>query len=186
MSTTFLISDTHFGHSNILDFKQANGEPVRPFKSVVEMDETMIENWNRVVKPEDKIYHLGDVAFKVATLRTLERLNGRKVLIKGNHDTLKPSQYAKYFYDVRGYHIMDKCLLSHIPIHPSSMSRWRRNIHGHLHNNLVMLDGQPDERYINVCVEQINYTPIPWDVVRQSYDGFTNVHDYLRWGGHVK
>jgi len=58
----FLISDTHFGHGNILTFKDKSGQPIRPYKTLEEMDEALIDNWNKVVKPTDKIYHLGDVA----------------------------------------------------------------------------------------------------------------------------
>ena len=88
----FLISDTNFGHSNILTFKNADGTLMRPgFEDVNDMDETIIHNWNKVVGAKDKVYHLGDVGFKNFTVlsETLVRLNGEKVLIKGNHDNLK-------------------------------------------------------------------------------------------------
>lgn len=163
MSRTFLISDTHFGHSNILTFKRDDGTPLRPFSSVEEMDETMIDNWNRVVGKKDKVYHLGDLVFSNRKLQeVMPRLNGTKVLIKGNHDTLKLSQYAQFFKDVRAYHVLDKMLLSHIPIHPNSMGKWRANLHGHLHYHLI-----DDERYINLSVEQINYTPIEFEEIRE-------------------
>lgn len=171
MSNTFLISDTHFSHANILTFLNPDGTRLRPFNSVEEMDELMIENWNKVVKPQDKVYHLGDVCFKFAHLQaTMPRLNGTKVLIKGNHDELKPSQYLQYFKDIRAYSILDKFILSHIPIHRESLSRWKANIHGHLHQNVVKcIDGLPDKRYINVSVEQINFTPIPFETIRSRY-----------------
>ena len=165
MTNTFLISDTHFTHRNILTFLNAEGKPIRPFSSIEEMDETMIENWNKVVKPSDKVYHLGDVTFKFAYLQAImPRLNGTKVLIKGNHDSFKLSQYAQFFKDVRAYSILDKFILSHIPIHEGSLSRWKGNIHGHLHERLV-----GDPRYINVSCEQINYTPIPFETIRGRY-----------------
>lgn len=167
----FLISDTHFSHSNILTFLNPDGSRLRSFDSVAEMDETMVENWNKVVKPNDRVYHLGDVCFKNAYLQAImPRLNGTKVLIKGNHDELKPSQYLQYFKDIRACSILDKFLLTHIPIHPDSLSRWKANIHGHLHSNVVKLpDGTPDKRYINVSCEQINYTPIPFETIRGRY-----------------
>ena len=162
---TFLISDTHFGHSNILTFKKLDGSNLRPFSSLEEMNETLINNWNSVVSNEDKVYHLGDVLFTKRWLDLiLPRLNGTKVLIKGNHDNLKLSQYQQYFKDVRAYHILDKFLLSHIPIHPESISRWKANIHGHLHNNII-----PDNRYLNVSVERINYRPIDVEYIRSLY-----------------
>lgn len=163
MAKTFLISDTHFGHSNILTFKRANGSPLREFSSVQEMDETMIDNWNRVVSNSDKVYHLGDLTFSNRNLQEImPRLNGTKVLIKGNHDNLKLSQYMQFFKDVRAYHILDKMLLSHIPVYIDSMERWGVNLHGHLHSNVI-----PDKRYINLSVEQINYTPIDFEEIRE-------------------
>jgi len=163
---TFLISDTHFGHANILTFKNEDGSPVRSFASLEEMNETMIDNWNKTVGKEDKVYHLGDVLFTKKWLDLiLPRLNGTKVLIKGNHDTLKLSQYQQYFKDVRAYWILDKFILSHIPIHPESLSRWKANIHGHLHGNSL-----EDSRYKNVSVEVINYTPVNFEEIRSSYE----------------
>lgn len=86
----WFISDTHFQHKNIaLVFTDAKtGKRVRNFNSVQEMDETMIQNWNSVVKYGDIVYHLGDVFFGNAESadKILQRLNGEKKLIMGNHD----------------------------------------------------------------------------------------------------
>jgi len=164
---TYLISDTHFGHANCLNFKRNDGSPLRPFKTVEEMDETMVDNWNKTVMDRDKIYHLGDCIIKKQQPNILSRLNGRKILVRGNHDTYKLKYYSDFFEDVRGYKIFGEYgrgkspICSHIPIHPESLSRWVANIHGHLHANHVMIDKHKrDTRYINVSVEQINYTPI--------------------------
>jgi calcineurin-like phosphoesterase family protein len=166
MSKTFLISDTHFGHGNILTFYNSDGSKVRDFNDLDEMNEIMIQNWNNVVSDEDKVYHLGDVVFTKKWLDLiLPRLNGTKILIKGNHDNLKLSQYQQYFKDVRAYWVLDKFILSHIPIHPESLSRWKANIHGHLHTNALN-----DPRYFNVSVEQINYTPINFEEIKALYD----------------
>ncbi len=163
---TFLIADTHFGHANILTFKRNNGLPLRDFPNIDEHDELLIDNWNSVVSTNDKVYHLGDVGFKSFSKLgyILERLNGTKVLIKGNHDGFKLSQYQQYFKDIRGTHQLDKFILSHIPIHPESLSRWRGNIHGHVHDNTLQ-----DDRYINVSVENINFTPIDFEEIRSRY-----------------
>lgn len=167
MAKTFLIADTHFGHRNILKFKKENGDPLRVFNSIEEHDEYLIYRWNSVVKPEDKVYHLGDVGFiNITELhKVFNRLNGTKVLIKGNHDNLKLIQYAQVFKDVRAYHVLDKFVLSHVPIHPFSLSHWTGNIHGHLHDK-----GLEDERYFNVSVERlIDYTPIDFEEVRNLF-----------------
>lgn len=163
----FLIGDTHFGHSNILTFKKQDGSPLRVFDNIYEHDEYLIYKWNLVVKPEDKVYHLGDVGFRNFTVlnQILSRLNGSKILIKGNHDNMKLSQYAQHFKDIRGSHTLDKFILTHIPIHPDSLSRWVGNIHGHMHSNSL-----PDSRYINVSVEQLNdYTPIDFEEIKRKF-----------------
>lgn len=163
---TFLISDTHFNHKNILCFKDEFEQVIRPFSSVEEMNETMITNWNKVVSPTDKVYHLGDVAMSNFTKlkEIFDRLNGTKVLIKGNHDNLKLSQYIQLFKDVRSYHQLDKFILSHIPLHPDTLYRWKANIHGHTHQR-----NYQDKRYFNVSVENINYTPMDFELIRILY-----------------
>lgn len=166
MSTrTFVISDTHFGHANILTFKKANGEPLRSFSSVEEMDEHMVACWNKVVRPQDKVYHLGDCVINRRCLPILARLNGHKRLVRGNHDLFSTQDFMQYFEEIYGVRVLPKLgvILSHIPIHPESLSRWKCNIHGHLHSNVVRIpeiDDIIDSRYRCVCVEQIDYTPI--------------------------
>lgn len=156
----FVISDTHFGHANILNFLSSDGTKVRDFSTVEEMDETMIENWNKTVSIKDTIYHLGDVAMRKEYLKVLSRLNGRKILIKGNHDIFELKYYLPYFEDIRSYVVKDKYIFSHIPIHSDSADRFVRNVHGHTHKNVI-----EDERYVNVCVEHTNYTPLSFDEV---------------------
>jgi Predicted phosphoesterase or phosphohydrolase len=164
MVKTFLISDTHFSHANILNFTRPDGERLRPFASVEEMDEVMVERWNSVVSAGDKVYHLGDFCINRRALPIARRLNGRKILIKGNHDIFKLHEYAALFDDVRAYWPLDGMLLSHIPVHHGQLEhRWSHNIHGHLHNHRL-----GDSRYECVCVEQINYTPVEWNYLREK------------------
>jgi calcineurin-like phosphoesterase family protein len=164
MSNCWLISDMHFGHANIIKFTRDDGTWLRPFSSVEEMDEHMIDNWNRVVNAKDRVYMLGDVVIKRKSLHVLSRLNGRKVLIKGNHDIFPAEEYLGYVDDVRGYHVLDGMIMSHIPVHPDSLARFGCNIHGHLHYREVVLPGEKvDPRYFNVSVERINYTPISFE-----------------------
>jgi len=152
MSNIFLIADTHFGHAGVTRFLREDGTKLRPWDDTESMDEALIERWNKVVKNHDKVYHLGDVVINRKALHTLGRLNGDKVLIKGNHDIFRLGEYAQYFRDIRAYHVMDNCILSHIPIHPLSKSRFRANIHGHTHDRTI-----PDPWYHCVSVEQIDY-----------------------------
>lgn len=172
MNTTFLVSDHHFSHKNLLTFKRDDGTPLRPFTTVEEMDSYMIEKHNSVVGKDDKVYFVGDVCFHVRDLdRIMPQLNGRKILIKGNHDQLKVSQYQRYFKDIRAYDRLDTCILGHIPIHPDSLGgKTSLQIHGHTHyRNVTMIDAGGnkviDKRYFNVSVENINYTPISFDQI---------------------
>ncbi len=166
MPNIFLCSDHHFGHASpITIFKRDDGSPLRDFKDVTHMNEFMVMQHNRVVSPSDKVYFLGDVAMakNAKTLDILLRMNGEKVLIKGNHDLAKSNEYLKYFKDIRGTHQLDGMLLSHVPIHPNSLSRWKVNVHGHLHYNRVTIGDTKvlDHRYFNVSMECLDdYTPI--------------------------
>jgi calcineurin-like phosphoesterase family protein len=178
MPSVFLTSDTHFGHTNICKFTNKDGTKVRPWDNADEMDEALVANWNSVVKPNDKVYHLGDVVINKKALKTLARLNGDKVLIRGNHDIFPDELYLEHFRSLRGYHVMNGMILSHIPVHPDSLSRFGTNIHGHLHTNRVkkargveaktgkiLYSEEIDTRYYSVCVELHNFTPILFEDV---------------------
>jgi calcineurin-like phosphoesterase family protein len=178
MPAVFLVSDTHFGHAGVCRFLRSDGTKLRPWDDPAEMDEEMVKRWNETVRPNDKVYHLGDVVINRKSLQILERLNGDKVLIKGNHDIFKLEDYTKHFRDVRGYHVMNGMILSHIPVHEESLGRFGTNIHGHLHYNRVMktvsvqecgpYDERPftvqkkvlDPRYWCACVEHTDFRPI--------------------------
>jgi calcineurin-like phosphoesterase family protein len=167
MPAVFLVSDTHFGHAGVCRFTESDGvTKIRPWTDPDEMDEEMIRRWNDRVRPNDKVYHLGDVVINRRALKTVGRLNGDKVLIRGNHDIFRDDEYREYFRELRAYHVMNGMILSHIPIHPESLGRFGVNIHGHLHTNRVMVRGfnsKPvgiDVRYHCVCVEQTDFAPI--------------------------
>ena len=176
MPSVFLVSDTHFGHKGVCHFTRNDGvTKLRPFDTPEEMDEFMVEAWNARVRPNDKVYHLGDVVMSRRSLSIMDRLNGDKVLIRGNHDIFKDEDYRKYFRELRAYHVMNGMILSHIPIHSESLGRFGVNIHGHLHANRVMrplaTSGRTDVvdvRYHCVCVEQTDFAPILFeDVIKR-------------------
>ena len=182
MPAVFLVSDTHFGHSGVCRFTRNDGSKLRPWTDPDEMDEAMIEAWNERVKPNDKVYHLGDVVINRKAMKTLARLNGDKVLIRGNHDIFRDDEYREYFRELRAYHVMNGMILSHIPVHSDSLGRFGVNIHGHLHSNRVkkprgvdaktgeiLYSDQNDVRYHCVCVEQTpDFAPILFeDVVKR-------------------
>ena len=176
MPAVFLVSDTHFGHLGVCRFMRNDGvTKLRPWDSPEEMDEEMIRRWNEQVRPTDKVYHLGDVVINRRALPTLARLNGDKVLIRGNHDIFRDDEYRQYFRELRAYHVMNGMILSHIPIHTESLGRFGVNIHGHTHANRVMwedpfdgFESKIDPRYYCVCVEQTDFAPILFeDVIKR-------------------
>jgi calcineurin-like phosphoesterase family protein len=179
MPSVFLVSDTHFGHRGVCRFLREDGTKLRPWDNTDEMDEHLVRVWNERVKPTDKVYHLGDAVINRKSLVTLGRLNGDKVLIRGNHDIFKDSEYRQYFRELRAYHVMNGIILSHIPVHEASLGRFGCNIHGHLHANRVMkargvnaktgevlYGNEIDLRYFNVSVEQLpDFAPILFEDV---------------------
>ena len=184
MPSVFLVSDTHFGHAGVCRFMRNDGvTKLRPWDSAEEMDEAMVKAWNERVKPTDKVYHLGDVVINRKALGIMRRLNGDKVLIRGNHDIFKDTDYREHFRELRAYHVMNGMILSHIPIHTESLGRFGVNIHGHLHSNRVMMSGFNgkitdivDVRYHCVCVEQTpDFAPILFEdvVLRIKAEGGT-------------
>ena len=182
MPAVFLVSDTHFGHTGVCRFTRNDGvTKLRPWDSTEEMDEAMVKAWNERVKPTDKVYHLGDVVINRKSLKILNRLNGDKVLIRGNHDIFRDDEYRMYFRELRAYHVMNGLILSHIPVHEASLGRFGCNIHGHLHANRVMkargvdartgeilYSDEIDPRYWCACVEQTDFAPILFeDVIKR-------------------
>lgn len=178
MIETWFTSDTHFGHKNILEYEKE----ARPFSTVEEMNEVLISNWNGSVKPSDIIWHLGDFCFGRANLAIADRLQGKKRLVMGNHDTHPSAEFLRYFDRLFGVTFWKKCILSHVPVHPSNLgSRAFLNVHGHLHSKKVQREvfianeycdhGETrtidDRNYYNVSCEQNNLTPINADIILQ-------------------
>lgn len=158
-------SDTHFGHANII--KYCN----RPFSSVEEMNEKMVEAWNDVVRPGDRIYHLGDFCFlqpDVASKLT-KRLNGEKFLVRGNHDknhVLKAISddfiWVKDYFELR---LDEFIVLSHFPFslwNKSHYGSW--NLHGHCHGTYK----SEKKMQLDVGVDCFNFRPVSYDDIRQT------------------
>lgn len=150
MATIWVTSDTHFGHQNIIGYCK------RPFASAEEMDEELVRRWNAVVRPQDHVYHLGDVAMRKERLAIVRRLNGHKRLVFGNHDIFDHRAYVEVgFEKVMGMRVLSGALLTHVPVHHTSMSRFVCNIHGHIHERPAY-----GPQYLNVSVERTDYTPV--------------------------
>lgn len=154
MNRIFVIADTHFGHTKLLDYESVH----RPFASITEHDEELVRRWNATVKPKDTVWHLGDVLIGRHSFEILGRLNGIKKLVMGNHDRYPTRLYLEYFRQIAGSAEERNCLLTHVPAHPTQFGRYRANIHGHLHSRKL-----DDPRYINVSAECIGLTPVPLD-----------------------
>lgn len=167
MSTDiWFISDTHWNHANIIKYCK------RPFASIGEMNEKLIENWNARVKPGDSVYHLGDFALKVSQQEVenlVRRLNGQIHLIWGNHDqknksVLKATNFAEKV-PYKELKIGDlKIVMCHYPF-----LTWNRahhgswDLHGHSHGNLPR---DPNARRVDVGVDCWNYSPVSFDEIR--------------------
>jgi len=161
-SQIWVISDTHFGHEKMVTMTEESGVAVRPgFATASEWDELIVENWNAVVQPNHRVYHLGDVAMQARHLKTCLKLNGKKRLLTGNHDIYHTQDYLDVgFEKIYGVRVIGTALLSHFPVHLSCMDRYSVNIHGHLHNHVIPFN-QGGRFYQNVCVERTHYKPIP-------------------------
>jgi calcineurin-like phosphoesterase family protein len=139
--TTWITSDLHFGHTNIMKFcPETRGH----FRDVQHMNEEMVRMWNEKVQPGDTVYILGDVAFCSASdaARILQRLNGDKILIEGNHDrkAIKDVSFQKCFKEIHKYLDINynghKIVMSHFPfLEWDQMHRGSLHFFGHLHGN---------------------------------------------------
>lgn len=168
MSKIFYTADTHFCHSNILHLNN------RPFCDKDEMNRVLIENWNNTVGKDDLVIHGGDVIFNgnntSQARKILNELNGKIILVKGNHDgkMLKDSSLRKRFegiYDTYEVHDGgDTIIVSHMPLLEwNKMYRGAKLFYGHIHNNIdndtyhIMAKYRP-EAY-NIGVDITSYKP---------------------------
>lgn len=174
MKNWFLCADTHFTHSGITKYFRPDGvTKQRPWNDPKEMDAALVDNWNRAVGPKDTVVIIGDMCINRSAIPVIGRCNGKKILVKGNHDNFNLSDYAPYIDDIHAALRIETFMLTHIPIHTSCVTRWTGNIHGHLHEQSVMRpiygpsgtwEGEEiDPRYLCVSMEQIDYTPIAFD-----------------------
>jgi calcineurin-like phosphoesterase family protein len=156
--TTWVLADTHFRDNNCLKFRQ--------FDTLGEMESTILSNCRRLIKKEDIVYLLGDIASSKEGLSVARSIKGRKRIAWGNHDVLPISLYREYFQDAefRVWYKVGGVVLTHVPVHtqeleyegpfPHSLPP-RYNIHGHVHNFSIQ-----DDRYFNASVDVNNWGPI--------------------------
>lgn len=160
MSKVFFIADTHFGDKNIIKYEG------RPFNSVEEMNEALIEKWNSVVGTVDTIFVVGDFISDIDSFDVIRKLKGRIKLIVGNHDKPLIEEYSKYpSVQVIDYPIIldNFWMVSHEPMYITENSPYA-NIFGHIHKNPMYLT--VSSRSYCVCVERNNYTPIEFGYIK--------------------
>lgn len=165
MNTAFVIADTHFGHRAVINFEHA----FRPFNTIEEHDEALVENWNKTVKKHDTVIHLGDVLFGADSFKYLHRLNGIKKLVMGNHDRYPIRKYLNFFSTVMGCYEWHDCILTHVPVHPCQFERYRLNVHGHTHSGVVLSEfGEPHTQYVCASVEHTNLKPVALEEITKG------------------
>lgn len=175
MSTVRFIGCLHFGHKAIASH--------RGFQDEYYHDVHLIEEWNKVVNKRDVTYILGDVTMeKTDPYYNLDALNGRKIVVLGNHDRWQHvPELLKYVDGVAGMIDYKGFALTHAPIHPSEMGFYRGNIHAHIHHvnkleEVIALKhyADNDERAATLvkyhCVDAhvINYKPLTIDELLQK------------------
>lgn len=160
--SVYFTADTHFGHSNII--KLAG----RPYRSLAEMDEALTENWNAVVGPEDRVYHLGDFCFKGSKVaeRYLSRLNGEIVLIQGNHDTENTAKLERWsgVHDILEVKLDGRrlCLCHYPMLEWPGVFKGAIHLHGHTHARIP-----PVSARIDVGVDVWDYRPVGLEQIRE-------------------
>jgi calcineurin-like phosphoesterase family protein len=193
MIDTWIGADFHFYHETILEYSK----DIRKFANIEEHNAQLIQNWNSVVKPNDKMIVVGDFFVGECTEEQIDevmkQLNGEIELIEGNHDSkFKKKILSKYVKNITATKVLreNKChtIIQHIPVHPQQVEhRFKANIHGHTHSHIItkkeyFIDSSfgyvnsrevPDPRYINVSLEQINLTPTHMDIIRQRIRDIT-------------
>lgn len=178
----YFTSDTHFGDDRL----NLYGRDL-VCKTSQEMDELIINNWNEVVTSEDTVYHLGDVAMNEAALECVSKLNGKKILIKGNYDEkISDDILLKYFDEVYtnkiisyGSSLPQKLLfLNHYPVKGDDMMF---NIVGHIHGLWKV-----QRNMVNVGCDAWHFKPISLDLVMFSINGINKFYDANVFAGELE
>lgn len=165
---TYFIADTHFGDAAMIRYEN------RPFKDIAEQERILIENWNEIVENEDTVFVLGDFghsASKEETTRLCQALNGKKILILGNHDIQTPEWYRSCgFSEASAWPIIYEnfWILSHEPLYINENMPYA-NIFGHVHANPMYKDFC--RQSFCVSVERIAYRPIAFEDIRKKVLG---------------
>lgn len=167
----FFTSDLHFNHKNIISFCN------RPCSTVEEMHELIIKNWNKVVPMDGVVYILGDVSWKGAsnTKGLLDQLNGKKILIIGNHDPASIINLFEESYDVLALNVTDEDDTYHVHLSHFPLVEWNRSqkgsihLHGHCHGSMDEMDKSNYQR-MDVGLDSHNMVPLSWENVKEIFN----------------
>lgn len=183
------MSDTHFYHKKVIDYAK------RPFSSIDEMNQKIINNINDKVQPNDIIFILGDFVFGEEKVKEiLSRINCKNVhLVLGNHDVdiAKSKELKSLFKSVNNYleisvqdlsleHKYQRIVLCHYPI-----LEWNRGhhgswmLHGHCHGQLTIPEQLKNKRILDVGVDNLNFSPISYEELKKLFKNKENIkhHD---------
>lgn len=157
----YFTSDLHLGHENVIKFEN------RPFSNADEMNRVLIANYNSVVQPNDTVYILGDLTYRIPSdeaNRIISQLNGRKTLIKGNHDKKYDESlfeeitlYKEIKWDGNNF------ILMHYPFMEwNKMYHGSYHLHGHIHSDSSYnyKNAQENVRRYDVGVDANNFFPV--------------------------
>lgn len=172
----YFTADTHFYHGNVIEYEG------RPFQSVEEMNQTLIQNWNAKVSDNDDIYILGDFTLKGPSLANelLRQLHGRKFLLRGNHDRFVDRQsfrkdvflWVRDYFELswQGYYF----ILCHYQILSWNwMHRGSFHLHGHQHNKMEynVANRAAGVRRLDVGVDAFGMAPVSIEEILAFWGG---------------
>ena len=170
----YFTSDLHLGHNNIIKYTN------RPFKDYEEMDNILIKNWNNVISDKDDVYILGDISMNSPEVvdRYLQRMSGRKYLIKGNHDYFAEKYKGNQLMWIKDYYELkvnkqNILVLSHYPF-----SEWNRSYHGsihlhghqHNHSDYNLNQRKNNKNRYDVGVDANDFKPISLDKILKFFN----------------
>lgn len=164
MTRTYVIADWHLSHENILRYRPQ-------FSNIDEHDKFIIDRCNETVNPTDTLILAGDIILSVEGLKYLDKVNCRNIIaIPGNHCgerfPIPTYMYSKVIGAVvrRLPNCRIQTVISHIPVHPHSLERWKTCIHGHHHDSTI-----DDPRYFNCTAELNDYRPVSLEHIAEVF-----------------
>lgn len=166
MGNTFFIGDTHFDDGNIIDFAE------RPFANVKEMNKYIVDKWNETILEDDVVYIVGDFVhpkYSVETADLILGLNGHKILIRGNHDTLSDEEYYELGIEKVYDHpiILDNFyIVSHEPMFMNNAMPYV-NIFAHVHNNPIYTECGKKHFCVSLERPHLDYAPLIFNEIKR-------------------